>query len=64
MMYRQMIDRADRVYVTRIHAEVEPADAFFPAIDPERWQETFRSIRYHDDESGFDYTFLLYERRK
>ena len=64
MMYRQMIDRADRVYVTRIHAVVEPADAFFPAIDPDLWQETFRSIRYHDDESGFDYTFLLYERRK
>lgn len=64
MMYRQMITRADRVYVTRIHTVVEPADAFFPEIDPALWQETLRSIRYHDEASGFDYTFLLYERRK
>ena len=64
MMYRQMIERADRVFVTRIHTVVEPADAFFPAIDPALWEETFRSIRYHDEASGFDYTFLLYEKRK
>ena len=64
MMYRQMITRADRVYVTRIHTVVEPADAFFPEIDPEVWQEVLRSIRYHDEASGFDYTFLMYERRK
>jgi dihydrofolate reductase len=64
MMYRQMIDRADRVYVTRIHTVVEPADAFFPVIDPEKWVETLRSIRYHDEASGLDYTFLLYEKRK
>jgi dihydrofolate reductase len=64
MMYRQMIARADRVYVTRIHTVVEPADAFFPDIDPAQWQEVLRSIRYHDEASGFDYTFLLYERRK
>ena len=64
MMDRQMIERADRVFVTRIHTVVEPADAFFPAIDPARWEETFRSIRYHDEASGFDYTFLLYEKRK
>lgn len=63
MMYRQMIVRADRVYVTRIHTVVEPADAFFPEIDPALWKEVLRSIRYHADESGFDYTFLLYERR-
>ena len=64
MMYRQMIDRADRVYVTRIHTVVEPADTFFPVIDPEKWVETLRSIRYHDEASGLDYTFLLYEKRK
>ena len=64
MMYRQMISRADRVYVTRIHTVIEPADAFFPEIDPALWQETLRSIRYHDEASGLDYTFLMYERRK
>lgn len=63
MMYRQMIAKADRVYVTRVHTVVEPADAFFPAIDPNLWQEILRSIRYHDEASGFDYTFLVYERR-
>ena len=60
----QPLTEADRVFVTRIHTVVEPADAFFPEIDPDLWKETFRSIRYHDEESGYDYTFLLYEKRK
>lgn len=57
-------DGQDLGQIPRIHTVIEPADAFFPEIDPALWQETLRSIRYHDDASGYDYTFLLYERRK
>ena len=63
-LYRQTMEYAHRIYLTRIHADVEPADTFFPEIDPVCWAEVLRSICYHDEASGFDYTFLVYERRK
>ena len=63
-LYRQLFDRAGRIYLTRIHTVVEPADTYFPDLDPAVWKEVLRSVRYHDDVSGFDYTFLVYERRK
>lgn len=63
-LYRQLLERAGRVYLTRVHAVVEPADTFFPELDSAVWAEVLRSIRYHDDPSGLDYTFFVYERRK
>ena len=62
-LYRQTLERAGRIYLTRIHTVVEPADTFFPDLDPAHWAEVLRSIRYHDTASGLDYTFLVHERR-
>ncbi len=54
-IYRQTIDRADVIYLTRVHREIE-GDSFFPEIDPSVWEETER-----DDRD--DFSFLTYERR-
>jgi dihydrofolate reductase len=54
--------RADRIYLTEIHAPI-PGDVFFRAPDPTRWAETSRSERLTDARSGLDYTFVVYDRR-
>jgi dihydrofolate reductase len=36
-IYAQTLDRADRLYLTHVHAEF-PGDARFPAVDAARWQ--------------------------
>jgi dihydrofolate reductase len=60
-LYRQTIDRAARLEITRVHARPE-GDSVFPQIDPARWRETGR--REHpagrDDDAAF--TTLVYER--
>jgi dihydrofolate reductase len=60
-LYRQTIDRAARLEITRVHARPE-GDSVFPPIDPARWRETGR--REHppgrDDDTAF--TTLVYER--
>jgi len=60
-LYRQTIDRAVRLEITRVHARPE-GDSVFPPIDPARWRETGR--REHpagrDDDTAF--TTLVYER--
>ena len=36
-IYRQFLRRTDRVYLTRVHADVE-GDTFFPDLDPGDWE--------------------------
>lgn len=36
-VYRQFLRRTDRIYLTRVRAEVE-GDTYFPALDPDDWE--------------------------
>lgn len=62
-LYRQTIDRAQRIYLTEVHTKIESADTFFPRIDPDIWKEFSRSEKYTDDRSGLSFEFVVYERR-
>ena len=39
-LYRLTLDRADRIYLTRVFEEVVDGDTWYPAIDPADWVET------------------------
>ncbi len=62
-VFAQVLPKADRIYVTRVHAEVE-GDAHFPAIDPAAWRVAREEA--HEKADGDDYAFTLtvYERVK
>jgi len=60
-LYQQLLDRADRLYLTRVRAEVE-GDAWFPAFDAAQWREVEHESHRRDDANEFDYEFLLLER--
>ena len=55
-------DLVDRIYLTRIHAEVE-GDTFFPDFDPDEWELASEEHHQADERNEFDYGFLVYERR-
>ncbi|MEM7394827.1 MAG: dihydrofolate reductase, partial [Verrucomicrobiota bacterium] len=61
-IYRAAFPMAHRLYLTRVHAEVE-GDTFFPDFDLGEWEETFREEHRDDERAGEDYTFFVYERR-
>ncbi|MGM9805179.1 MAG: dihydrofolate reductase [Candidatus Aphodosoma sp.] len=61
-IYRQTLDRADRLIVTHVYASHPEADTFFPAIDSNIWHAVESSERMHDDVSGLDYRYITYER--
>ena len=61
-LYRQLLPRADRVYLTLVQAEVE-GDASFPALDTAEWKELERHDHMADEKNQFPYSFLLLERR-
>jgi len=62
-IYRQTLDAemVDRLYITRIHAEVE-GDTFFPDIDLDEWLLADRVDHPADEKNEFAYSFERYDR--
>lgn len=62
-IYEATLPRADRLEITRVHAE--PAgDTLFPAIDPAIWQEVARETPERGPKDTANVTFLTYRRRE
>jgi dihydrofolate reductase len=58
-IYKQSIDMADKVELTRVHTTVE-ADTFFPEINPEQWELVFEELHLKDEKHVFDFTFQTF----
>ncbi len=63
MVYRQMMEHADKLYITRIHHSWEDADTFFPEIKEEEWELTSAERHEADDKNPYAYTFCTYNKR-
>lgn len=62
-IYRQALPLADRLCLTEIDAEAPHADAYFPTIDPDIWQEKNREAHPMDEKHPCSYTFVDYVRK-
>ena len=60
-IYRLALPRADRLYLTEVHAEV-PGDVCFPAWDRDAWREVSREDEAPRDDDSHRYSFVVYER--
>ncbi len=62
-IYKQAMDVADKLELTRVHASFENADTFFPEIDESKWQEVHRTNHNADENHAFSFSFITYERK-
>jgi dihydrofolate reductase len=61
-IYAQYLHRFDRMYITRVHAEVE-GDAFFPELDDvNEWRLVDREDFEADARNDHPFSFLTYDR--
>jgi len=61
-IFEQALHRADRMYLTRVHAEVE-GDTFFPEFDDvTEWKLVDAEHCDSDERNEHPYSFLTYER--
>ena len=60
-IYRLALPRADRLFLTEVHGDVE-GDAWFPDWDRREWREMSRERHAARDASEFDYSFVSYTR--
>ncbi len=62
-IYREMLPRASRLYITRVHANPE-GDTTFPEIDMDRWKETHCELVERAEGDSADATFIIYEHNR
>jgi len=55
--------RADRLYLTRVHADVD-GDVRLPGIDVGGWKLSNAERHPADERHAFDFTFEQWERRR
>jgi dihydrofolate reductase len=60
-VYEHFLPMADRIYLTRVHAEIE-GDTFLPEIDENEWQIVSSQPLPQNDERPFSISFQTLER--
>jgi dihydrofolate reductase len=60
-VYAQIIDDADKIYITRVHHVFEDADAFFPEINEKNWKLVSNEDHSKNDKHAYDYSFQLWQ---
>jgi dihydrofolate reductase len=60
-IYELALPWAERIYLTRVHAQVD-GDAFFPEVDESQWRLISEERQVADERNDFDYSFRIYDR--
>lgn len=56
-LYRQLLSRVNRIYLTVVHHAFE-ADAFFPELNSTEWEEVSRVDCEPDEKNAYSYSFI------
>ena len=59
--YKQMIDRADRMYLTYVDAECE-GDAWFPEFNLDDWRVVSERQYLADEKNNYNFKIITYQR--
>jgi len=62
-LFEGAIDIVDRIYLTKVHAQVE-CDTYFPKLDPIEWRISEIIYQPADEMDLYAYTFQIMERMK
>jgi len=62
-IYKELLPKATKIYLTRVHASFAEADAFFPSIDEKKWTCTSKQDFPADDKHAYPYSFEVWERK-
>jgi len=60
-LYKTLLPRCDRLYVTRVDADVD-GDAAFPEIDPNQWRLSREDSPEKSPKDEFNFTIAVFDR--
>ena len=61
-LYQQLIDRADKLFITHIHATFD-ADTFFPTVNHDQWQVIDSQYIDADEKNPYSFELKTYRRQ-
>ena len=61
-IFRLTMPLAQRIYMTRVHAQID-GDAFFPPIDDKKWTMMTSTSFESDAKHAFSYSFQIWQRK-
>lgn len=62
-IYKQALPFVDRIYLTRVHTDVQ-GDSYFVDLNEQQWRLVSSEDHAADDRHAFAYTFMVYERNQ
>lgn len=63
-LYRSLIDRADKLYLTEVEISISDADTFFPSYDLDEWQIIRQEHCPQDERNPYSSTYYELQRPK
>lgn len=60
-IYKQSMEKANRLYITEVHKDFE-GDTLFPSIDKSTWKEISREYFEPDEKNNIPYSFIEYKK--
>lgn len=61
-IYKQSMNSADRIYMTRVNATLE-GDTYFPEIDPVKWELKENVDFAADEKHTYSYSFQIWDKK-
>lgn len=61
-IYKEVMNKADRIYMTRVHALID-GDVFFPEIEHKKWKQVSVRDCFSDEKHKYNYSFQLWEKQ-
>jgi dihydrofolate reductase len=60
-IFRTLIHKADRIYITRVHTVLK-GDIFFPDIDERDWMQVYKKDCFADVKHEYNFTIEIWNR--
>lgn len=60
-IYRQLLPQVDRIYLTRVHANID-GHVYFPEIEETNWKLKSEILHEKDEKHKFSFTFQEWEK--
>ncbi|HUN00287.1 MAG: dihydrofolate reductase [Halothiobacillus sp. 20-53-49] len=61
-IYYQFLPRADWLYLTVVHTQIDDGDAFFPAYNRREWRLTREETHPADEQNPYPHSFMTWQR--
>src|SRR5260221_6361579 len=62
-IYKLALPKANRIYITRVHASPEDGDTFFPEFSEKEWKLVSKKDYDADSRHAYAYSFQLWEKK-